>query len=49
MAYSLIGLRALPSPLERMGHRTLSRFVGRERELAALRESLAQVEGGTGG
>ena len=48
VAYALIRLGAQPSPLERMGQRTLSRFVGRERELAALRDILAQVQGGRG-
>ena len=48
VAYALIRLGAQPSPLERMGQRALSRFVGRERELAALRDILAQVQGGRG-
>jgi DNA-binding NtrC family response regulator/tetratricopeptide (TPR) repeat protein len=48
VAYALIRLGAQPSPLERMGQRALSRFVGRERELATLRDILAQVQGGRG-
>jgi DNA-binding NtrC family response regulator/predicted ATPase len=48
VAYALIRLGAQPSPLERMGQRALSRFVGRERELAALRDILAEVQGGRG-
>jgi DNA-binding NtrC family response regulator/tetratricopeptide (TPR) repeat protein/class 3 adenylate cyclase len=46
--YSLVGLRLQRSPLEGIGKRVLSRFVGRARELAALRELLSQVEGGRG-
>jgi AAA ATPase domain len=45
---SLIGLRPQRSPLERIGKRALSRFVGRERELTALRELWSQVQGGRG-
>ena len=48
VAYALIRLGAQPSPLARMGQRALSRFVGRERELATLRDILAQVQGGRG-
>jgi DNA-binding NtrC family response regulator/predicted ATPase len=48
MAYALIRLGAQPSPLARMGQRALSRFVGRERELATLRDILAQVHEGRG-
>jgi predicted ATPase len=48
VAYALIRLGTQPSPLERMGQRSLSRFVGREREMAALRDLLAQVHGGRG-
>jgi DNA-binding NtrC family response regulator/predicted ATPase len=48
VAYALIRLGAQPSPLERMGQRALSRFVGRERELATLQDILAQVQGGRG-
>ena len=48
VAYALIRLGAQSSPLERMGQRALSRFVGRERELAALRDLLAQVRKGRG-
>jgi DNA-binding NtrC family response regulator/predicted ATPase len=48
VVYALIRLGAQPSPLERMGQRALSRFVGRERELAILRDILAQVQGGRG-
>jgi DNA-binding NtrC family response regulator len=46
--YALIRLGAQPSPLERMGQRALSRFVGRERELATLRDILVHVQGGRG-
>jgi DNA-binding NtrC family response regulator/predicted ATPase len=48
VAYALIRLGAQRSPLERMGQRALSRFVGRERELATLREILIQAQGGRG-
>src|SRR5215510_12808629 len=47
-AYKLLGHRPRRSPGARLGERTLSRFAGRERELAALYEVLAQVESGQG-
>jgi DNA-binding NtrC family response regulator/tetratricopeptide (TPR) repeat protein len=47
-ASTLVGFRPQRSSLARMGKRTLSRFVGREWELAALREALSQAEGGRG-
>jgi tetratricopeptide (TPR) repeat protein len=47
-AYVVLGLRPWPVPEERMRRRSLSRFVGRERELVSLHEHLAQVEGGQG-
>jgi predicted ATPase/class 3 adenylate cyclase len=47
-AYKLLGHRPRRSPGARLGERTLSRFAGRERELAVLHEVLAQVEGGQG-
>ena len=48
MAYSVVGLSPRRSPLERFGQRPLSRFVGRERELASLQELLGHVEAGQG-
>ena len=48
MAYSVVGLSPRRSPLERYGQRPLSRFVGRERELAILRDLLGHVEAGQG-
>ena len=47
MAYSVVGLSPRRSPLERYGQRPLSRFVGRERELASLRTP-GHVEAGQG-
>ena len=47
-AYKLLGHRPRRSPGARLGERTLSRFAGRERELAVLHEVLAQVEAGQG-
>jgi transcriptional regulator with AAA-type ATPase domain/class 3 adenylate cyclase/tetratricopeptide (TPR) repeat protein len=47
-AYAVVGLGPRCSPLEVYGRRPLSRFVGRERELAALHDLLAQVEKGHG-
>ena len=47
-AITLVGFRPQRSSLARMGKRALSRFVGRERELGALREVLSQAEGGRG-
>lgn len=48
MAYSVIGLSPRRSPLERYGQRPLSRFVGREQELAILQVLLGHVEAGQG-
>jgi DNA-binding NtrC family response regulator/tetratricopeptide (TPR) repeat protein len=48
LAYSIIGLSPRRSPLERYGQRPLSRFVGRERELASLQDLLGRVEAGQG-
>jgi DNA-binding NtrC family response regulator/tetratricopeptide (TPR) repeat protein len=47
-AYAVLGLRPRHSPLEMYAQRSLSRFVGRERELAALGDLLVQVEEGRG-
>jgi hypothetical protein len=47
-AYKLLGTRPRRSPGARLGERTLSRFAGRERDLAVLHEVLAQVEAGQG-
>jgi DNA-binding NtrC family response regulator/tetratricopeptide (TPR) repeat protein len=47
-AFTLVGFRPQRSSLARMDRRALSRFVGRERELGALREVLSQAEGGRG-
>jgi DNA-binding NtrC family response regulator/tetratricopeptide (TPR) repeat protein/class 3 adenylate cyclase len=47
-AYAVVGVGPRRSPLEVYGKRPLSRFVGRERELAVLGEILAQVEKGHG-
>jgi predicted ATPase len=44
----VVGLRPRHSPLEIYAQRPLSRFVGRQRELAALRGLLVQVEEGWG-
>jgi class 3 adenylate cyclase len=46
--YKVLGTHSQRSPLARRGDRVLSQFVGRERELAALVETLEQVEGGQG-
>jgi DNA-binding NtrC family response regulator/predicted ATPase len=48
VAYALMRLGAQPSPLARMGQRTLSQFIGRERELATLHDLLGQVQAGRG-
>jgi hypothetical protein len=47
-AYRLLGLGPRRSPLEGVGPRTLSRFVGRDRQLAELLDLLEQVEAGRG-
>jgi tetratricopeptide (TPR) repeat protein len=47
-AYAVVGAGLRRSPLEVYGKRPLSRFVGRQRELAILGELLAQVEAGRG-
>jgi tetratricopeptide (TPR) repeat protein len=47
-AFTLVGFRPQRSLLTRMGKRTLSRFVGRERELGVLGEVLSQAAGGRG-
>src|SRR5215831_503293 len=46
--YKVLGTYSQRSPLTRRGDRVLSRFVGREHELAALVETLEQVESGQG-
>jgi predicted ATPase len=46
--YAVVGLRPQPSPLSMQGPRPSTRFVGRARELAILRDLFAQVEGGQG-
>ena len=46
--YKVVGIRPQRSPLVVHGERVLSRFVGRERELAVLEELMAQVEAGHG-
>jgi tetratricopeptide (TPR) repeat protein len=47
-AYAVVGVGPRRSPLEVYGKRPLSRFVGRQRELAMLGEVLAQAEQGRG-
>jgi DNA-binding NtrC family response regulator/class 3 adenylate cyclase len=47
-AYAVMGVGPQRSPLEAYGKRPLSRFVGRERELADLRDLLAQAAQGCG-
>ena len=47
-AYAVVGVGPRRSPLEVYGKRPLSRFVGRERELADLHDLLAQVAQGRG-
>ena len=42
-AYRVLGVGPRRSPLEGLGPRALSRFVGRDRQLAALAELLAQA------
>ena len=46
--YKVVGIRPQRSPLVGHDERVLSRFVGRERELAVLEELMAQVEAGHG-
>jgi class 3 adenylate cyclase/tetratricopeptide (TPR) repeat protein len=46
--YKVIGALPRRSPIVSRGERTLSTFVGRERELANLEELFAQVESGQG-
>jgi class 3 adenylate cyclase/tetratricopeptide (TPR) repeat protein len=46
--YRVMGRRPRRSPLAMLGERTLSRCVGREQELATLRELLVQIEAGEG-
>jgi DNA-binding winged helix-turn-helix (wHTH) protein/tetratricopeptide (TPR) repeat protein len=47
-AYKVLSLGLKRSPLEVHGKRPLSRFVGREREIAILHDLLQQVENGRG-
>jgi predicted ATPase/class 3 adenylate cyclase len=47
-AYSIEGLVLQRAPQEGLGARTLSPFVGREREITLLRELLAQAQEGRG-
>src|SRR5262249_42029337 len=47
-AYSVIALRPQSSPLRLHGQRPLTRFVGRERELAVLEDLLERVREGWG-
>jgi class 3 adenylate cyclase len=46
--YKVVGTLPRRSPVVSRGERTLSQFVGRERELANLEELFAQVESGQG-
>ena len=46
--HKVLGMLSRRSPISRRGERTLSQFVGRERELAVLDELLEQVESGQG-
>ncbi len=46
--YRVMGTRPYRSPLAQQGERTLSPFVGRDRELAHLQALFAQVEAGQG-
>jgi class 3 adenylate cyclase/tetratricopeptide (TPR) repeat protein len=48
MAYQVLGIRPQRVPVAPHEERTLSRFVGRDRELATLCALLAQVEDGQG-
>jgi AAA ATPase domain/Bacterial regulatory protein, Fis family len=47
-AYTVVGLRSRQSQLAMYGHRPLSRFVGRARELATLTDLLVPVTDGRG-
>jgi tetratricopeptide (TPR) repeat protein/ABC-type thiamine transport system ATPase subunit len=47
-AYSVVGLRLPGSPMEMDGRRPLSRFIGRQRELAMLEDLLARAWQGAG-
>ncbi len=48
MVYKVLGIGQQRSPLVGLGERSLSRFVGRERELRAMHDLLARVEEGQG-
>ncbi len=48
VAYRIVGLDPRRSALESRDERALTEFVGRERELAALRDALAEAESGRG-
>jgi predicted ATPase len=48
MAYKVLGIRPQRAPVAQREERTLSRFVGRDRELATLCALLAGVEDGQG-
>jgi len=48
MAHKVLGVRSRHLPLVQRGERALSRFVGREREMATLQALLAQAEDGRG-
>jgi class 3 adenylate cyclase len=47
-AYTIVGLSPQSSPLEMHGQRPLSRFVGRQRELALMENLLGQASEGLG-
>jgi tetratricopeptide (TPR) repeat protein len=47
-AYTIVGLSPQGSPLEMHGQRPLSRFVGRQRELALMEDLLEQAREGRG-
>jgi class 3 adenylate cyclase len=46
LAHRVLGLGPRRSPLEGLGSRPLTRFVGRDREMAALHDLLTQVQAG---
>src|SRR5919201_4826185 len=48
VVYTVAGLRPMQVPRARLGTRVHARFVGRERELAVLRDLQSQVEGRRG-